>query len=228
MSNRPKFSTIIPIYNEEDSLVLLHSSLKRVMDQLGKPYEMIFIDDGSSDGSLNLLQKISRENSEVKLIPLKKRSGKSAALQAGFDAAQGDIIFTMDGDLQNDPEDIHRLLMKMKEGYDVVCGWRKNRQDPRNKKIVSKIANYIRRIAFQEKIHDVGCSLRVYKASYIKKMKLYGQRHRYLTVLLKKEGARMAEVEVLHHPRMYGKSKYDNFKRLFGSVPDFLKILFQK
>ena len=222
-----EFSVIIPVYNEGISITPLYLSLKHVMDGLGRPYEIIFINDGSKDRTLNVLQGMNNNSIELVVINLKEHRGQSLALQAGFDRAQGKIIVTMDGDLQNDPEDITKLLIKMKEGYEVVCGWRRVRHDPWKKKVASNIANYFRRIIFHETIHDAGCSLRAYTAQSIKKLKLYRQRHRFLTVLLKKGGARITEVEVKHHPRRFGKSKYGIITRIFNSIPDLCAILLQ-
>lgn len=222
-----EFSVIIPVYNEEASIAPLYTSLKRVMDMLGKHYEMIFINDGSKDRTFEVLQSIGDGPAELVVIDLKAHHGQSSALQAGFERARGRIIVTMDGDLQNDPEDIPKLLVKMGEGYEVVCGWRRIRHDPWGKKIAANMANHIRRMVFRENIHDVGCSLRAYTAGSIKKLRLYRQRHRFLTVLLKKEGVRIGEVEVKHRSRHFGKSKYGILTRAFSSIPDFLAILLE-
>lgn len=220
-----EFSVIIPVYNEQSSIVPLFSSLRIVMDALAKPYEIIFVNDGSTDDTLKVLKSLASEN----LIGINlKHSGKSLALQAGFDRAKGKIIITMDGDGQNDPEDIPRLLEKITEGYDVVCGWRRLRHDPPIKKISSKIANGIRKMAFRENLHDVGCALRAYKAQSLMGLRLCRQRHRFLTAILKKRGARIGEVDVRHYPRRAGKSKYGTIKRLFGSMPDFFAILLER
>ncbi|MFA5411508.1 MAG: glycosyltransferase family 2 protein [Candidatus Omnitrophota bacterium] len=221
----PDFSVVVPIYNEEDSIAPLYFSLKRVMDSLKKPYEIIFINDGSQDNTLEALKGLTGESAGLCIIDLNMRRGKSQALQAGFDRAQGKIIITLDGDLQNDPADIPRLLNKMEEGYDVVCGWRRIRRDPWAKKAASDVANYIRRIFFHENLHDVGCALRVYTAASIKGLRLYRQRHRFLTALLKKQGARIGEVEVEHRFRRSGYSKYGTLVRLFSSIPDFCALL---
>lgn len=223
--NMPDFSVVVPVYNEEDSITPLYFSLKRVMDSLKKSYEIIFINDGSQDNTLEALRSLNRKSAGLCIIDLNMRCGKSLALQAGFDRAQGKIIITLDGDLQNDPADIPRLLNKMEEGYDVVCGWRRIRRDPCVKKAASVIANYIRRVSFHENVHDVGCTLRVYTADSIKGLRLYRQRHRFLTALLKKQGARIGELEVEHRFRQSGYSKYGTITRLFSSIPDFFALL---
>ena len=174
-----EYSVIIPVYNEQESVMPLYFSLKQVMDNLGKPYEIIFVNDGSQDNTLEALKGINNKSTHLHTINLNTHKGKSLALQAGFDRAQGRIIITMDGDLQNDPNDISRLLEKMAQGYDVVCGWRRIRHDPWAKKAAADIANYLRRIAFHENVHDVGCTLRAYTAGSIKGLKLYRQRHRF-------------------------------------------------
>lgn len=221
----PDFSVVVPVYNEEGSIAPLYISLKRVMDSLKKSYEIIFINDGSQDNTLEVLKGLASESAVLCIIDLNLRRGKSRALQAGFDRAQGKIIITLDGDLQNDPADIPRLLNKMEEGYDVVCGWRRVRRDPRIKKVASDIANYIRKASFHENVHDVGCALRAYTLESIKGLRLYRQRHRFLTALLKRQGARIGEVEVKHHPRRSGCSKYGSIRRLFSSIPDFFALL---
>lgn len=223
-----ELSVVIPVYNEEDSVATLYFCLKRVMDGLGKSYEIIFVNDGSRDNTMRALKGIDNSSAQTAIISFDRHRGKSLALQAGFDRAQGKTIITLDSDLQNDPSDIPRLLEKMGQGYDVVCGWRRRRCDPRAKKTAAYLANCIRRIVFHENVHDVGCALRVYTAGSVKELKLYGQRHRFLTALLKKRGARIGEVEVRHHFRQSGYSKYGIIRRLCSSIPDFFAILIKK
>ena len=219
-----KYSAVIPVHNEEASVLPLYGRLKAVLDRLGGPYEIIFVDDASTDESLAKLESIRSASPNLVILSLKIRSGQSSALQAGFDAARGDVIITLDGDLQNDPEDIPKLLEKLKEGYDIVCGWRRDRKDPILKKTASRIANAVRRAVFKEKIHDVGCSLRVFKRGVLQKIILSGEDHRFFTAFATKEGFRIGEARVRHHPRQHGKSKYGIWTRLIRGILDLIKV----
>lgn len=228
MENQPKkYSVIIPIYNEEESLLPLYYSLKSVMERLKAPYEMIFVDDGSTDRSFEKLKNIAASSASLTVISLNGRCGKSAALQTGFDAAQGEILITLDGDLQNDPEDIPKLLEKMNQGYEIVCGWRVDRKDPFHKKIASKIANRVRTALLQEKIHDVGCGLRVFKKTVLKKIRLWGNQHRFFTALVLRQGFRIGEEKVNHRFRQFGKSKYGIWDRLVEGIADLIRFQFR-
>ena len=178
----PKFSVVIPVYNEEQSLLPLYSSLRQVMDSIKEPYEVIFINDDSSDRSLSVLRSFKHSENLI-ILNLERHSGQAVAMQAGFDAAKGETIITLDGDLQNDPQDIPFLLDKMREGYDLVCGWRHNREDPWHKLFASKIACTIRRSITKEGIHDFGCSLRVFKREILKNICLSGGMHRFFTLM---------------------------------------------
>jgi glycosyltransferase involved in cell wall biosynthesis len=223
-----RFSVVIPIYNEEDSITPLVFSLKKVMDELGETYEIIFVDDGSKDGSLNVLKSANLRRSNLVIIDLKKHSGKFSALQAGFDISRGELIITMDGDLQNDPRDIPRILDKIKEGYDFVCGWRYNRKDPWGKLLVSKIARNLRKIIFDEDIHDPGCALRVFKKETLKEVFLFRGAHRFISLIMVKLGFKVGEIKVEHYPRRFGKSKYNIHNRLFETIICFaLFFLFE-
>lgn len=219
-----KYSAVIPAHNEEDNIIPLLRSLESVLRTLGEPFEMIVVDDGSSDATLGKLKSAAAEMQELVVITLDGRKGKSAALQAGFDAARGEILITLDGDGQNDPEDIPRLLQKMKEDCDLVCGWRQRRQDPFLKKISSRAANTARRLILGEKIHDVGCCLRVFNRSVIKDLRLEGGEHRFFTALVTNQGFRVGEVQVRHHPRNSGHSKYGIWDRLTESFFDLWLI----
>ncbi|MBL7196791.1 MAG: glycosyltransferase family 2 protein [Candidatus Omnitrophica bacterium] len=221
-----KYSIIIPIYNEEESLGLLYSSLRKTMDGLGGDYEIIFVNDGSMDKSLEILKNISLQSNKVIIIDLAKNYGQSTAMQAGFDFTSGEIIITLDGDLQNDPEDIPRLLEKMGEGYDVVCGWRYYRYESLSRKVAAKIANILRRFFWGEKIHDVGCTLRVYLKQTLKDIYLYGHRHRFLTLFLLRMGFKIGELKITHNPRKFGRSKYSIFGRGVKSIVDLLYFIF--
>lgn len=218
-----KFSIVIPIYNEEGSIEPLYFSLKKVMEKLKQSYEIIFVNDSSTDRSLQALNGINTIPANLIIVNLCRHSGESAALQAGFDIARGEIIITMDGDCQNDPEDIPDLLNKMDAGLDVVCGWRYSRKDPWDKVVASKIANSARRIIMKEKIHDVGCTLRVFKRSVLKNVYLSKGMHRFFTLIMAKLGYRIGEIKVRHYPRRSGRSKYHIWNRLRG-IMDLITI----
>ncbi|MGH7198617.1 MAG: glycosyltransferase family 2 protein [Candidatus Omnitrophota bacterium] len=229
MYNTPvKYSAVIPVHNEEGSVLPLYERLKTVLDGLGEPYEIIVVDDASTDESLAKLESIRPDSPGLVVLSLKIRSGQSSALQAGFDAARGEILITLDGDLQNDPEDIPKLLEKLKEGYDIVCGWRYDRKDAISKKIASLIANAVRRALFKETIHDVGCSLRVFKRSVLKEIFLSSEDHRFFTAFAAQQGFQIGEVEVRHHPRQHGKSKYGIWTRLIRGILDLIKVKLSK
>ena len=207
MSYNMKLSIVIPVYNEEDNIPVLYKDLSALSDFV-QSYELIFIDDGSRDGSFEKLKELADKDKAVKAIRLKKNYGQTTALSAGFNQAEGEVIITLDADLQNNPKDIPRLLDKMNEGYDVVSGWRKNRKDPLSKTIPSRIANWIISLVIGIDIHDFGCTLKAYRQDIIKNLKLYGEMHRFLPAYAYWTGAKITEVEVNHHPRRFGKSKY--------------------
>lgn len=223
-----KISVIIPIYNEQDNIPELYRELVSILSALNQDYEIIFVDDGSTDSSLKILKELKNTNPNVKILSLDKNYGLSTAITAGIDKAEGDIIITIDGDLQNDPGDIPKLLEYIHQGYDVVSGWRKNRKDPLAKKISSKIANFIRNKLTSENIKDSACMLKAYKREYIKKIKLYRGWHRFLPTLLKMEGANVIEIEVNHRLRKYGKSKYGIRNRFIKPLIDTLVISWLK
>lgn len=223
---KPYFSVIIPVYNEEKNLHPLLEKLQTVLFQLKKPWEVIFVNDGSNDQSEEVLRELKSEQSRVKIINFTRNFGQTAAFSAGFDSARGKILITLDADLQNDPKDIPHLLKLMeKEKADVVCGWRKNRQDPFFRAIVSRLANKVINQATSFRLHDLGCSLRVYKKSALSHLQLYGEMHRFIPILAAARGAKVIEMPVTHHPRVFGKSKY-GLGRTFKVLLDLVTLKF--
>ena len=219
-------SIIVPVYDEEESLRLLYEQIKKVCDGLGKSYEIIFVDDGSQDKSFEILKEIAAKDAVVKVIKFKKNFGQTAALSAGFDAAQGEIIIPMDADLQNDPTDIPRLLAKLDEGYDVVSGWRKDRQDKfLTRKIPSWVANSLISLITRVKLHDYGCTLKAYRSEVLKDIKIYGEMHRFIPAYAAWRGAKVAEISVTHHSRKFGKTKY-GISRTLKVILDLLVVKF--
>ena len=219
-------SVVIPMYNEEGSLPELVKLLEDNLEELstGK-YEVIFIDDGSTDSSLEILKKQHLANSRIKVISFRRNYGKSAALAVGFERAKGDIIITMDSDLQDDPAEIKNLIDKLDEGYDLVSGWKKTRHDPINKTLPSKLFNYVTSLSAGIKLHDFNCGLKAYSKEAAKSLEVYGEMHRYLPALSHWDGFRVTEIPVLHHPRKYGKTKFGASRYLKGFL-DLLTILF--
>jgi glycosyltransferase involved in cell wall biosynthesis len=202
-------SVVIPAYNERENVEPLYRRLKEVLERVGEDYEVIFVDDGSTDGTFEILKSIAGEDRRVKVIRFRRNYGQTAAMYAGFEHARGDVIITMDADLQNDPEDIPRLLEKIREGYDIVSGWRKDRKDPLlSRRIPSRIANWIISKVTGVRLHDYGCTLKAYRSEIAKRYRLYGDMHRFLPALAKRFGARITEIPVRHHPRLHGRSKY--------------------
>src|SRR5258708_35565014 len=210
MKERSNFLTIIiPVYNEEESIPLLHERLSRVMKEQELSYEIIYVDDGSSDGTFSQVQTVTMQDQKVQVIRLRRNFGQTAALAAGVDHSTGEILVFMDGDLQNDPVDIPRLLAKLDEGYDVVSGWRKNRQDARfSRKLPSILANKLISSLTGIHLHDYGCTLKAYRYEVFKHIRLYGVMHRFIPAYAALAGASITEIEVTHHARQFGKSKY--------------------
>ncbi len=204
-----KISVVIPAYNEEENVPVLYERLKGVLEGLNHDYEIIFVDDGSTDGTFAVLKDLAGKDRRVKVIRFRRNYGQTAAMYAGFEHAEGDVIITMDADLQNDPEDIPRLLSKLEEGYDIVSGWRKDRKDPfLSRKLPSRVANWIISKVTGVELHDYGCTLKAYRSEIAKRYRLYGDMHRFLPALAKRFGAKVTEIPVKHHPRLYGRSKY--------------------
>jgi glycosyltransferase involved in cell wall biosynthesis len=219
-------SIIVPLFNEEESLVPLYNQLTAVLSRLGKSFEIIFVNDGSSDGSYAALCRLAEADPKVKVINFRRNFGQTAAMSAGFDHARGDIIIPMDADLQNDPVDIPLLLDKLAEGYDVASGWRKDRKDKEIIRIfTSRLANWIISKFTGVTLHDSGCSLKAYRAEVLRGTRLYGEMHRFIPALANLMGARICEVPVTHHPREFGKSKY-GFKRILKVILDLITVKF--
>ncbi|VEP16600.1 Dodecaprenyl-phosphate galacturonate synthase [Hyella patelloides LEGE 07179] len=221
-------SIVVPIYNEAESLTALVKAIANSVKDTSLNYEIIGVDDGSSDGSTQILRDIARERNDLKAVILRRNYGQTPAMAAGFECAEGKIIITLDGDLQNDPADIPILLAKLEEGYDLVSGWRKKRQDAALTRLLpSKIANWLIAKVTGVKIHDYGCSLKAYRAELVADMNLYGELHRFLPALAFIEGARITEIPVRHHPRRFGQSKY-GLGRTIRVVMDLFTIFFMK
>ncbi len=219
-------SIIIPVYNEKDNLEILVEEIRSVMAGCEGSYEVIFVDDGSTDGTGEILRELCRRFSEVKAIFFRRNFGQSAAMAAGFDFCKGEVVISMDGDLQNDPKDIPKLIAKIREGYDVVNGWRKSRKDPfLSRRFPSLIANKLIGWITGVKVHDYGCSMRAYKAEVVKNLGLYGELHRFIPVLASLYGVKHAEIEVNHRPRIHGRSKY-SISRIYRVLSDLLLVLF--
>jgi glycosyltransferase involved in cell wall biosynthesis len=223
---KPEISIVIPLYNEEENIELLYSTVKDVVKTLNRETEIIFVDDGSTDGTFMLLSKLKRLDECIRIIRFSRNFGQTAAMTAGFDYAMGGIIITMDGDLQNDPKDIPLLLEKIEEGNDIVSGWRVNRQDNTlNRKIPSTIANWLIGCVTGVKLHDSGCTLKAYRSEVVKNLRLYGEMHRFIPALASSLGAKITEVKVNHYPRMHGSSKY-GVSRTIRVILDLITIKF--
>ncbi|HEY3037137.1 MAG TPA: glycosyltransferase family 2 protein [Pyrinomonadaceae bacterium] len=223
---KPELSVFLPVYNEEPNLTPLHAKLDKALKTLGRTAEIIYVDDGSSDGSLKVLRELARHDSRVRVVALRRNYGQTAAMAAGIDAASGDVLIPMDADMQNDPADIARLLQKLDEGYDVVSGWRKNRQDKLvTRKIPSMIANRLISWIGGVQLHDYGCSLKAYRRESVEDVRLYGEMHRFIPIYASWAGARVAEIPVEHHARTMGKSKY-GLSRTLKVVFDLMTIKF--
>ncbi len=226
--DRIDISVVIPLYNEEENVPLLLERLKEALTTLGRTFEVVCVDDGSTDRTVEVLKGLKERYPFLRVVVFRRNFGQSAAMAAGFDFARGDIVISMDGDLQNDPSDIPRLIQKLEEGYDVVSGWRRQRRDPLfTRKIPSMIANWIIGRATGVRLHDYGCSLKAYRREVVKNISLYGELHRFIPVLASFYGARIAEIPVRHHPRRLGQSKY-GLSRTYRVILDLLLMLFFK
>ncbi len=219
-------SVLIPVYNEEGNLSLLHDKLEPALKKTGRAYEIIFVDDGSSDGTMEILLDLRERNPNIKIVSFPRNFGQTAALSAGIDFSKGEILIPMDGDLQNDPEDILALLQKIEEGYDVVSGWRKGRKDPfLTRRLPSMIANKIISWIGGVHLHDYGCTLKAYRRDILKNIRLYGEMHRFIPIYAHWIGARVSEIPVRHFPRGSGSSKY-GMNRVFKVILDLMVVKF--
>jgi glycosyltransferase involved in cell wall biosynthesis len=222
----PEVSVFLPVYNEEPNLLPLHGKLDASLRALGRSAEIVYVDDGSTDGSLRVLKELANVDRRVRVVALRRNYGQTAAMAAGIDAARGKVLIPMDADLQNDPADILRLLQKLDEGYDVVSGWRKDRKDKLlTRKIPSMIANKLISWIGGVPLHDYGCSLKAYRRESLQDVRLYGEMHRFIPIYASWAGARVSEIPVEHHPRTMGKSKY-GLSRTLKVVFDLMTIKF--
>ena len=219
-----KISVIIPVYNEVESINELYNQLLKALQEFSR-YEIIFIDDGSSDGSVETIKKISELDNSINLIQFHRNYGKSAALAEGFKHAKGNYIVTMDADLQDDPKEISNLINKLEEGFDLVSGWKKDRKDPLSKRLPSKLFNFVTRLFTGVHIHDFNCGLKIYRKAVVKTLELYGGRHRYIPAMAGQKKFKVTEIIVNHRPRIYGETKYGG-SRLFHGLFDLISILF--
>ena len=224
MSNQEKFSVVLPVYNERDNLNTLFAELKRAADSTGRPWEAVFVDDCSTDGSLDIIRRLAEANPEIRYVAFAENRGQSAAFCAGFDAAESGIIITMDADLQNDPADIPAMLAIFGQDCEMVIGWRALRKDTFIKRISSRIANAIRDAIVDDGVHDTGCSLKVMQADMVRALPRFKNMHRYLPILMKTAGARIREVKVGHRPRGAGISKYGTLDRALAGIWDLIGV----
>lgn len=219
-------SITIPIYNEQENIPILYDRLVREVEAIGRPFEIILVNDGSSDDSERLLVELCAKDPRVKMVSFRRNFGQTAAMMAGINYASGQIIVPMDGDLQNDPADIGKLIAKLDEGYDVVSGWRKDRKDNRIKRnFPSRVANWLISRISGVHLHDYGCSLKAYRRDVLKGVKLYGEMHRFIPIYASWEGGKVTEVPVTHHARMHGQSKY-GIERVVKVVLDLVVVKF--
>ncbi len=222
---RLAYSIVVPVYDEEQSLPILYEQLTTQLQALGQPYEIIFVDDGSRDGSFKVLQELHRQDQAVKVIRFRRNFGKTPALTAGFQRCRGDVIFTLDGDLQDDPAEIPAFLAKLDEGYDLVSGWKFPRHDPISKTLPSKLFNKTVAWTTGVSLHDMNCGFKAYRREVIEELRLYGELHRFIPVIAAGRGFRVAEIKVRHHPRKYGVSKF-GARRFARGFLDLLTVLF--
>lgn len=222
---KPYLSFVVPTKNEEDSVIELHKQISAICKKIRKSFEIVFVDDGSTDKTFDKLCALNRKDKRVRIVKLRGWWGKSMALQAGFNYAEADIIFTMDADLQDDPLEIPNFLKKLDEGYDMVSGWKKKRYDPISKTLPSKIGNFATRLLTGIKIHDLNCGFKVYRRQVIETLNLYGELYKYIPVLVEKQNFKVGEIIVKHKARKFGKSKFGWTRNIKGFV-DMLTVVF--
>lgn len=221
-----KISVVIPLHNEEENLAPLYQQLRETLPELDRPYEILMVDDGSTDSTPRLLRELAARDPNVKVVLFRRNYGQTAAMQAGLQMATGDVIVTMDGDLQNDPGDIGMMLEKIEEGYDLVHGWRKDRKDAwLSRRLPSRMANWLISRVARFPIHDLGCTLKVIRREIAKDLELYGEMHRFIPILAFWRGARCVEVVTRHHPRRFGQTKY-GISRTFRVLLDLMTVKF--
>ena len=222
---RVALSVVVPVYNEEESLSELHAQICSACEGAGVFFEIVYVDDCSKDGSFGVLTEIHKKDPRAKVIQFRRNLGKSEALSAGFSAASGETVVTMDADLQDDPAEIPHLLAKLEEGYDLVSGWKRKRKDPLSKRIPSRLWNFVISKLTGVRIHDLNCGLKIYRREVVDSMEVYGELHRYIPAIAHWEGFRVGEIPVNHRPRKYGKSKYGSSRFVKGFL-DFITIVF--
>jgi glycosyltransferase involved in cell wall biosynthesis len=218
-------SIVIPLHNEERSIALLYDELLAALEPLGQEWEAVFVDDGSVDGSFAALTRLHDANENVRVVRLRRNFGKAAALAAGFGQARGEIVVTIDADLQDDPAEIPRLLVKLDEGFDLVSGWKTRRRDPLRRRVLSRIFNWVTGRMSGLRLHDMNCGLKAYRAEVVRGMPLYGELHRFIPVLAQYRGFRVAELPVNHRPREHGRSRY-GVERYIRGFLDLLTVSF--
>ena len=218
-------SIVIPTYNEEGNIEKLYAEIASALSTTKTKHEIVFVDDGSSDNTFKVLENLAKKDSAVKIIKFRRNYGQTAAMLAGLQNAKGDFVVTMDADLQNDPKDIPKLLKKLNEGYDLVCGWRMNRRDTFGKRISSKLSNILMSFLMDLNIHDSGCTLRAYRKEILENFKIYGETHRYIPAIISSQGGKVAEVAVNHRERHAGKTKY-GLARLPKGLLDLITLKF--
>ena len=222
---RGSISVVVPVHDEERSIALLFEELQAALEPLGRAWEVIYVDDGSTDGSFAALTRLHAQHDEVGVVRLRRNFGKAAALMAGFTQAQGELVVTIDGDLQDDPAEIPPMLAKLEEGFDLVSGWKTRRQDPWTRRLLSKVFNFTARRMSGLRLHDMNCGLKAYRAEIFREVRLYGELHRFIPVLAHYRGYRIAELPVNHRPRSHGRSRY-GIERYLRGFFDLLSVSF--
>ena len=218
-------SVVVPVHDEERSVALLHDELAAALEPLDTPWEVVFVDDGSTDGTFAALTRLHAAHDEVRVVRLRRNFGKAAALQAGFEEARGDVVVTIDGDLQDDPAEIPRLLAKLDEGFDLVSGWKRRRRDPLRRRLPSRLFNAVTCRVSGLRLHDLNCGLKAYRAEVVRGLRIYGELHRFVPVLAHYRGFRVAELPVHHRPREHGRSRY-GVERYVRGFLDLLTVTF--